>query len=110
MSTSELVFMNNVRRMLDMPSISSGSREKARYDRVEIVVRTLRMDRRPLYVRALEARAATTTRATVTPELVRDIRRRVSSGEKQRAIARALGISSTQIHRIVHGEQWAGVT
>lgn len=44
--------------------------------------------------------------AKLTAEQVASIRERAASGESRRSIARGIGISSTQVDRIVNGEHW----
>jgi hypothetical protein len=48
-------------------------------------------------------------RARLTDEIVRDIRRRVSAGERQSELARAYGIRDSHVSRIVARKQWGHV-
>lgn len=48
-------------------------------------------------------------RAKLTPSIVRDIRRRISEGETQRALATEYGVSNTAIWMIVSGRSWSDV-
>lgn len=47
--------------------------------------------------------------ALLTTERVTEIRRRWQAGEPQARLAREFGISTSQTHRIVHGESWRHV-
>jgi hypothetical protein len=50
-----------------------------------------------------------TRSARITPQDVRDIRRRYGEGETQAFLSRAFGVSVIQIGRIVRGESWQWV-
>lgn len=46
----------------------------------------------------------------LTAEQVADIRRRKAKGESLRALSAAFGVANSQIHRIVHREDWRHVS
>lgn len=48
-------------------------------------------------------------RAVLTPDIVREIRRRHAEGESQSALAREFGVASTAVHSVVHRRTWKGV-
>jgi len=47
--------------------------------------------------------------AKLNPETVREIRRRVASGEQQTALAREFGVSKTTLNQMIHGKTWRHV-
>ena len=47
--------------------------------------------------------------AKLTEDAVREVRRRVASGESRRAVARSLGVSHTVINALINGKFWRHV-
>jgi hypothetical protein len=54
-------------------------------------------------------RGETHPKSKLTDQQVRDVRRRVSAGETQSAVARELGVHTSTVHLIVKGHNWPQV-
>ncbi|MBI1234723.1 MAG: hypothetical protein GC208_09505 [Alphaproteobacteria bacterium] len=56
-----------------------------------------------------QARGEAVSSAKITPEVVRDIRRRAADSQKQRDIAETYGIAQSNVSSIVSGKTWGHV-